>query len=164
MLTQRELKTLDKRIGQNADRLIKKQQSVLVTAYNGRGRKPSSFVNKIQPEITEVLHHSEEGWPLWVDDIVSGIARLDWHRPSERSIPLSGKSMLTILSALAIVDVFGISNLLLIGERQSQKYYRACELAHSKLEDSFCLYEDIHYPPTFIYIYEPTSDTDIKEY
>ena len=163
MLTPSELKALDKRIAGNADRLIARTASTLVPARMARkGRKPSSFVNAILPECLDVLYAGEENWPLWADDILAGIARLDWYREGDRSIPLSALKILKCLAHLETIDSYSISHLLHIGERQAQRYYIACELAQFHMIRSFCE-EHVRYPEVFIYHKENIPQTDLKE-
>lgn len=151
MLNERELKSLDFRIGRNADRLIAKGQSTLFTASTGRlGRPPASFGNCVLPEMLDVLMSGEE-WPLWVDDVLVGIARLDWYAQEDDQVPLSAKKMLKIFSGLDIISVESVSHLLRTGKRQAMRYYKACAMAHQKLIDGYCD-GGIQYPETFIYI------------
>ena len=164
MLTPSELKALDKRISGNADRLIAKTVRTLALPrkVKGAGRKPASFVNTILPECLDVLYAGEENWPLWADDILAGISRLDWYREGGRSIPLSALKILKCLAHLETIDSYSISHLLHIGERQARRYYDACELAQTHMIRSFCE-EHMKYPEVFIYHKEMMPQTDIDE-
>lgn len=164
MLTPSELKALDKRISASADRIINKTVSTLapVRKVKGAGRKPASFVNTILPECLDVLYAGEDNWPLWADDILAGIARLDWYREGERSIPLSARNILKCLAHLETIDSYSISHLLHIGERQSRRYYDACELTQKHMIDSFCR-EHVKYPEVFIFHKENVPMTDLDE-
>lgn len=163
MLTPSELKALDKRISANADKVIAGTVRTLAPVRKARtGRKPSSFVNTILPECLDVLYAGEDNWPLWADDILAGIARLDWYREGDRSIPLSALKILKCLAHLETIDSYSISHLLHIGERQAQRYYTACELAQKHMIDSFCR-DHIAYPEVFIYHRENIPQTDLKE-
>lgn len=153
MLSPSELKALDFRIGRNADRLIAKAQRTVYTASTGKlGRPPASFSNCVLPEMVDV-RMSGEDWPLWVDDVLSGISRLDWYSQDEDQVPLSMGKILKIFCSLDIISPSFISELLHMGRRQSMRYYKACELAHEKLIDGYCDYtvQSLTYPETFIY-------------
>ena len=166
MMTVEELAALDARLSANADKLIAKREKSL---YNFKpikaGRKPASFCNCILPEIQEIRYMDEDSWPLWVDDLVSGVARLDWYDRSERSRPLSTKSIMQCFACLEEINGSTISHLLNIGKRQSLRYFKACEILHEKLIDSFC--DDnvrlVKYPAVFIYPREDMPLSDLKE-
>jgi len=68
-------------------------------------------------------------YPPWADDILQGIARLDWYRTGARSIPLSVKQLVRILVSLPVIDTIAITQLLLLEERQARRYLKAIELA-----------------------------------
>jgi hypothetical protein len=68
-------------------------------------------------------------YPPWADDILQGIARLDWYRPGARSIPLSVKQMVRILVTIPVIDTNAITQLLLLEERQARRYLKATKLA-----------------------------------
>ncbi|MFP6863837.1 hypothetical protein [Pseudomonas sp.] len=88
-----------------------------------RGRKPIQLVNPLF-DVTELRQY-----PHWSDDILQGIARLDWYRPGARSIPLSVKKLVRILVSLPVIDANAITQLLLLEERQARRYLKAIELA-----------------------------------
>ncbi len=165
MLSQSELALLDARIRANADRVIKTATSDLYTYKGGAGPKPASFCNCVQPEMLEVLYNDEERWPLWVDDIVSGVARLNWYGPREQQIPLSKKKIVQCFALLDTISASTISHLLKTGKSMALRYYGACELLHQRLIDGYCdnsVYS-LHYPEVFIYPREIVPQTDIKE-
>lgn len=151
MYNESELRSLDFRIGRNADRIIAKGQSVLYTA-GLRGRPQASFSNCVLPEMMEVRMSGEE-WPLWVDDVLSGITRLDWYAQEDDQMPLSMGKMLKIFSSLDIISTENVSHFLQLGERQARRYYKACAMAHQKLIDGYCEMgiHSLTYPETFIY-------------
>ena len=161
MLTPEELSALDGRLGGNADKLIRKVTRSLYTFKDTRaGRKPAFFHNCVSPEMTEVLYSDEDRWPLWVDDIVAGVARLDWYGPRETQMPLSKKKIVQCFALLELVNASTISHLLRIEERQAQRYFKACEFLHQKLIDGYCDHRvhSLHYPEVFIY-----PQADLKE-
>lgn len=153
MLNEKELKALDFRIGRNADRLIARGLSTIYEASEGpRGRPSASFSNCVLPEMMDVLMSGEE-WPLWVDDVLVGVARLDWYAQEDDQTPLSAKKMLKIFSSLDMVSASAISRLLQTGRRQAMRYFKACQMAHQKLIDGYCddAVQSLTYPETFIY-------------
>lgn len=164
MLSSEEMRLLDARIRANADRVIKKATSDLYTYKGGAGPKPASFSNCVRPEMVEVLYNDDEKWPLWVDDIVSGVARLDWHGAREQQVPLSKKKVVQCFALLDTISTQEVSHLLKLGKRQATRYYKACELLHQKLIDGYCdnrVYS-LHYPEVFIYPRD-VAQTDLKE-
>lgn len=166
MMTVEELAALDARLSANADKLIAKREKSL---YNftpiKAGRKPASFCNCILPEVQEIRYMDEDSWPLWVDDLVMGVARLDWYDRTERSRPLSTKSIMQCFACLEEINGSTISHLLNIGKRQALRYMKACELLHERLIDSFCDdgVRSMRYPAVFIYPRENVPQTDLKE-
>lgn len=98
-----------------------------------RGRKPKRQINPL----AGVLNYYRQpcragfsrGYPLWLDDVLQGVARLDWYRTGARSIPLSVKTLLRILDALPVISTSNIAAMLLIEERQARRYLKATELA-----------------------------------
>ena len=166
MLTQEQIQALDKRLGANADKIIKRVTSRLAPKPNPKslGRPAVSIQNCIQPEMLEVLHEGDDNWPLWVDDVVQGIARLDWYRTGY-NVPLSTKNILRCFAYLDVIDAYQISHLLGIGLRQAQVYLKACSLAHEKLLDGYCNDEvrSLHYPDVFIYPREPNAQSDLGD-
>lgn len=154
MLSAEELKALDARIRANADKLIAKvQRKVFLPSGRKGGRQLASFDNCIRPEIEHLLYAEDDTWPLWVDDPLSGVARLDWYSANENQRPLSKVKILQCFAQLDTIDVGSVSQLLMVGERQARRYYKACELLHEKLVDNYC--DDsircLTYPATFIY-------------
>jgi hypothetical protein len=166
MMTVEELAALDARLSANADKLIAKREKSL---YNFKpikaGRKPASFCNLIQPEIQQIRYIEEDSWPLWVDDAVVGVSRLDWYDRGSRNIPLSSKGIMQCFACLEEINASTISHLLNIGERQAQRYMKACELLHERLVDNYC--DDnvrlMKYPAVFIYPREDMPLSDLKE-
>lgn len=160
MLSESELKALDFRIGRNADKLIAKSQKSLYTASNkAAGRKPASFSNCVLPEMLDVKM-GEEDWPLWVDDVLAGVCRLDWYDQESDQLPLSMGKILKIFSSLDVISVETVSHFLHVGERQARRYFKACLLSHQKLIDGYCndAVQSTKYPETFIYHRSPYSD------
>lgn len=167
MLGPAELKELEARIAQSADRIIGRVTKRLVKPRlpNTTGPKPVVIQNCIQPEMLDVLHAGEDYWPLWVDDVLSGVSRLDWYRPGERSVPLSVRNILKCFAYLDMIDVYGISHLLHVGKRQAQYYLKACELCYQKLIDGYCddSVRSLHYPEVFVYPQEINRQSDLGD-
>jgi hypothetical protein len=166
MMTAEELAALDARLSANADKLIAKREKSLYNFSNREaGRKPASFRNCIQPEIQQIRYMDEEAWPLWVDDAVSGVSRLDWYREGERNVPLSTKNIMQCFACLEDINGSTISHLLNIGKRQALRYYKACEILHQRLIDNYCDDEIrcTRYPAVFIYPREDVPQTDLRE-
>lgn len=166
MLTPEELAELDKRIGSNADKMIARTQKKLYSfSESGAGRKPSSIVNCIQEEATALVYDHEDSWPLWVDDALSGVARLNWYGPRDVQVPLSKKKILLCFALLETINASTISHLLKVGKRQATYYYKACELLHETLIDNYCddSIRSMRYPAVFIYPREMQPTTDLKE-
>lgn len=165
MLTPEELAELDKRFGENADKMISRVTRKLYSFSGGAGPKPASFNNCIQPEMTEVIYDDEENWPLWIDDAISGVARLDWYGEREIQRPLSTKKIVQCFALLEVINTSTISHLLKVERRQAARYFKACELLHERLIDNFC--DDdarcMCYPAVFIYPRETQQLTDLKE-
>lgn len=166
MMTVEELAALDARLSANADKLIAKREKSLYNFKPSKaGRKPASFCNCILPEIQEIRYIDEESWPLWVDDALSGVSRLDWYRVGERSVPLSKADILKCFACLEEINGSTISHLLNVGKRQALRYMKACELLHERLVDNFCddSIRSMRYPAVFIYPRENVPQTDLKE-
>lgn len=166
MMTVEELADFDARLSANADKLIAKREKSLYN-FNPKkaGRKPASFCNLIQPEIQQIRYMDEDAWPLWVDDAVSGVSRLDWYGPKETQRPLSTKNIMQCFACLDEINASTISHLLNVAERQAQRYMKACELLHDRLVDNYCN-DDIRlmkYPAVFIYPREDMPQTDLRE-
>lgn len=166
MMTVEELAALDARLSANADKLIaKREKSLFNFSPTKAGRKPASFANAIQPEIQQIRYMDEESWPLWVDDLVAGVSRLDWYGNRENQRPLSTKNIMQCFACLEEMNVSTISHLLNLGERQARVYMKACEILHQKLIDSYC--DDnvrlMKYPAVFIYPREQVPQTDLRE-
>lgn len=166
MLSPEELARIDRAFGANADRMISRVTRKLYSFSEGSaGPKPASFENCIQPEMTEVVYDRDENWPLWLDDAVSGVARLDWYGPREDQVPLSKKKIVICFALLETINTSTISHLLKVERRQAARYFKACELLHEILVDNFCddSVRSMRYPAVFIYPREQQQITDLGE-
>ena len=140
MLTQQELQAVEQRIAHNADKLVSSAKKVVrKESKETRGRKSKQLDNKLLPVFQdlrlELFEFEEDGntWPLWIDDVFAGVSRLDWYRQSERSVPLSTKSLKSIFESLEYIDSASVADLLNIGERQARRYMQAATLCHKYL-------------------------------
>lgn len=166
MLSPEELERLDRSIGANADKMIARVTRKLYTFSEGSaGPRPASFLNCIQPEMTDIVYDDEDNWPLWLDDAVSGVARLDWYGEREGQKALSTRKIVLCFALLETVNTSTISHLLKVEKRQAARYYKACELLHERLVDNFCdtSIKSMRYPAVFIYPREMQQITDLKE-
>lgn len=106
--------------------------NTVVAKTTTRGRKPRAIDNPLFGVLTAYTKATEElyhGYPLWLDDVLNGVARLDWYRTTGRSIPLSVKRLTRILDSLPTISTASITTLLLLEERQARRYMTAIELA-----------------------------------
>lgn len=99
----------------------------------GRGRRPEAVCNPFIG-LRALLREDEEavrayGYPAWLDDVLRGVANLDWYRSNARSIPLSVRHMLSILEQLPVITAAGVAALLLVDVRQAQRYVQALRMA-----------------------------------
>lgn len=88
-----------------------------------KGRKPTQISNPLYG--VQALRE----YPRWADDILQGVARLDWYRTTGRSIPLSVRKLIKLLTHLPVLSTQSISSLLLLEERQARRYLEALKLA-----------------------------------
>lgn len=114
------------------------------------------LVNDIKYLFAEDWYMKESNqWPLYIDDIVSGIARLDWYGERGQQIPLSTVKIISCFLWLDVINAQNISILTGLGKKHSEKYERACRLAYPFLKRSI---EGPHrfrrYPSQSIVCYE----------
>lgn len=95
-------------------------------------RKPSLLHNTRMDDIASEWYGRQDNniWPLWLDDILSGVSRLDYYGEREQQIPLSTSKLITILVSLETIDVEGINKLLGNGIRMARRYMSACRIAY----------------------------------
>lgn len=131
-LNESELQELRLRLEENTNKVIAKADKKRMKK-KGTGNR----TKRIDNPLIKVFNNIDFAlcWPLWIDDVFSGICRLDWyaHKEGERDVPLSSKNMIRIFSTLPLITTYEISNLLTVGERQAQRYLKACELAYPYL-------------------------------
>tara|TARA_R100001143_G_C3330873_1_gene119357 strand:+ start:84 stop:611 length:528 start_codon:yes stop_codon:yes gene_type:complete len=132
-----ELSKLNERLKARVRKLEKRKQRLASLAatpkVGGRGRKPEEVHNPFAG-LKALLREDQEtirayGYPAWLDDVLRGVASLDWYRPNARSIPLSVRHMLLILDQLPVITAAEVANLLLVEIRQAQRYVQALRIA-----------------------------------
>lgn len=132
-----ELLELSQRLEVRVRELEERKQRLTALAVApktaGRGRKPAEVCNPFTG-LGALLRADEEvirayGYPAWLDDVLRGVASLDWYRPNARSIPLSVRHMLSILDRLPVITASGVVALLLVELRQAQRYVQALRMA-----------------------------------
>lgn len=146
MLTALEVQQLSDRLKANADRLIEDH----LAAYKGKSSVPATCpkntkknpkdrrgrpAKQVQNPFYGFLGPTTlyDHYPYFAQDIMEGIARLDWHdRPIGQggsSKPLSVRSLMVILESLEIITSIDVGDLLGIQARHAQRYVKAIELA-----------------------------------
>lgn len=101
-----------------------------------RGRKPLILPNDIKKDFSDAWwgRDDRDVWPLWIDDVVSGVARLDWYGPREQQVPLSTYSIIQCFLHLDEISTLNIIDLLEVKKRQAERYNKACRLCHPFLK------------------------------
>lgn len=123
-----------------------------------RGRKPTLLINNIRDRFCEEWFGRPERdvWPLWLDDIVSGVARLDWYGDKDNQIPLSTLNIINCFVFLDEITTDTVMNLLNIKKSQAKLYVKACCLCYPFF--SRCLDDEetlrTRYPRKSIVCYE----------
>lgn len=93
--------------------------------------------NEIKAELCEDWYGKENNmWPLYIDDIVSGVARLDWYGDREEQIPLSTKKIVHCFLWLDIINAKSIAEITGLGLKHAERYERACRIAYPFLKKS----------------------------
>lgn len=103
-----------------------------------RGRKPIVLVNDIKDEFCECWYGRDEPdtWPVWIDDIVSGVARLDWYGDKPNQIPLATTHIIKCFLFLDEISTESVIELLEIKKSQASLYVKACTLSYRFLKKS----------------------------
>jgi hypothetical protein len=139
LLSPAELSALNARIAANADALIaarvkpnKKPKARKGVAKDSRRGRPKKSV--LNPFYTHIGATTDWGrYPAFAMDAVAGIARLDWYGERDASagkyMPLSQRDMMVVIESLSLITTDAVGELLCLGERHSQRYVKACEMA-----------------------------------
>lgn len=103
-----------------------------------RGRKPIVLVNDIREQICEHWYGRDEPdtWPVWIDDIVSGVARLDWYGDKPNQIPLATTQIIKCFLFLDEISTDTVIELLDMKKSQASLYVKACTLSYRFLRRS----------------------------
>ena len=146
LLTPTQLKVLSERIKGNADLLIELHRlskcelttsnvtpatAIQANPGQGRGRPAKCIINPFCGLIGPTTGYGR--YPYFAQEIIEGIARLDWHgRPISKggsSKPLSVRHLMDILANLEEITTDAVSAITRTKQRQSQRYVKAIELA-----------------------------------
>lgn len=103
-----------------------------------RGRKPIVLENDIREQICEQWYGRDEPdtWPVWIDDIVSGVARLDWYGDKPNQIPLATTHIIKCFLFLDEISTESVMELLEFKKSQAKLYVKACTLCYRFLKRS----------------------------
>lgn len=103
-----------------------------------RGRKPIVLVNDIKRDFCDYWYGRDEPdtWPVWIDDIVSGVARLDWYGDKPNQIPLSTTHIIKCFLFLKEISTKSVMELLEFKKSQAKLYVKACTLCYRFLKKS----------------------------
>lgn len=103
-----------------------------------RGRKPIVLGNDIKRDFCDHWYGRDEPdtWPVWIDDIVSGVARLDWYGDKPNQIPLSTTNIIKCFLFLNEISTDSVIELLEVKKSQASLYVKACTLSYSFLKRS----------------------------
>lgn len=97
-----------------------------------RGIKPKPLQNTIKEAFCNEWYGREDSdtWPVWIDDIVTGVARLDWYGDKDNQIPLSTTKIITCYLWLEEFTIEGIMSLLECSKWVARIYLNACRTAY----------------------------------
>lgn len=135
LLSQAELEALNARISANADKWLadnapKTRSKTERKLKSSRGAKPKMLENPFYGFIGCTTYWGR--YPVFAQDIIEGIVRLDWHnRPigkGGKSMPLSVRHIAVILESLPVVSNETIEDFLQLGERHARRYFKAMQL------------------------------------
>ncbi|MCE4069658.1 MULTISPECIES: helix-turn-helix domain-containing protein [Pseudomonas] len=142
MLSTERLKKLDKILGSNADRWLKrnlvKRERRPVSAKRVAGKKESVIVNPFfgyafsTDEVNDRTTARDAMYPKWAVDVLVGVSRMPWYgRPDGPS--LSIKKMVEMLAKLENISSRRVQMYLGLGEDQSQRYASALQIVVPRL-------------------------------
>lgn len=101
-------------------------------------RKPTIIVNDIKEQMCIEWWGREDynTWPLWIDDITTGIARLDWYGDRDNQIPLSTSHIVKCFLFLDEISTISVMELLAVKKSQATLYVKACSLCYKFFKES----------------------------
>ncbi|MFI7838833.1 helix-turn-helix domain-containing protein [Pseudomonas asiatica] len=155
MYTKEQIAAMDARLSANADGLIARHVKACTPSRSVTGPDYEKIKNPLAGYIVNYLPkfggdddaddiHDEDIlkddrtsarandftlYSRWCLDVVEGIARLNWYRPSGDQFPLSVKKILTILQRCPQIDKYTICSIYRFQERQARRYVLACKMA-----------------------------------
>lgn len=109
------------------------------------GRKPYRIYNPYTIILQECISIPRE-----LDDILRGVASLDWHRNTDRSIPLSVNKLYYLLSSCNTLSTSVIQSRVGIGKKMAQKYLRAIKIVWKWIEQE-CIHLGSQYIKRYSY-------------
>lgn len=97
-----------------------------------KGIKAIPMQNDIREMFTDEWYGriDSDTWPVWVDDIVSGVARLDWYGDRDGQIPLSTSKIIQCYLWLDELREEDVMLLLETSKKMAQYYIKACKLCY----------------------------------
>lgn len=128
-----QMPNLTRRLGRGQTAKLRAQfsgKAVTLEKASSTFRKGSNREKRIENTVRSAMRGravGDLGCPA--SDILSGIANLDHHNQKERNIPLNKISLYVILQELDVITTREVKELLDVGDRQAQKYVKACEIA-----------------------------------
>lgn len=121
-------------------------------------RKPIILFNNIKEQFCELWFGRDDFdvWPLWLDDILSGVTRLDWYGQREQQVPLSMSKLIKVFTTLDEISTENIMELLGMKQAMARKYAQAARIAYPLLQRSMNddRIRSMRYPRTSIVSYE----------
>lgn len=122
-----DMTNLAKRLGKKRLENMKEVASKPAYTHPKRttGRKPKVVLNRAYNIVNEYRYGDVDKWPLFIDEVLIGVSRLDWNH----SKPLSTGRMKWLLQSFPILTVHLISYHCNIGERFARDYLTACQIS-----------------------------------
>lgn len=121
-------------------------------------RKPIILVNDIKEQFASEWFGRDDFdvWPLWLDDILSGVTRLDWYGQREQQVPLSMSKLIKIFTTLDEISTENIMELFGMKNAMARKYAQAARIAYPLLKRSMNddTIKNTRYPRMSIVSYE----------
>jgi hypothetical protein len=115
---------------------IQKMECTLLDDSVKLGRKPKTLINKYQDYFNDCIDLDKlRLMNRDVEDILVGISRLNWYRSVGASTPLSVKKLIYLFKELSVFSVKSISDSLEVGVKQGERYFKACSLVSSYLDN-----------------------------
>lgn len=112
--------------------------------YAGQEDNTRLYHSKNVPNtVLQLMQDKVPGEPgCWVDDIITGVARLDHQQTEKRPVPLSVSRLYNILQCIELINTRELMKMLAVDKRQAQKYMKACQLIITAIERHLSTVED----------------------